>query len=330
MPMTRRDVGRWAAGTFAASLLPSAASRASFAADEPGPPPIIDTHQHLWDLDRLKPPWLDSARPVLRQAYTTREYLEATRGLGVVGSVYMEVDVDPKQHVDEATTIVALCRGGKAPTKAAVIGGRPASDGFAAYVARFRKDPEVKGVRQVLHSGETPAGFCLRPEFVRGIKLLGEAGLCFDLCLRPAELGDGVALVDRCPATRFIIDHCGNADSNAFRKGAPVTPSHDPEVWKRDMAALAKRSHVVCKISGVIARAPKEGTVEALAPIVNHCLDSFGPDRVMFGGDWPVCLQGSTYRGWVEALRTIVAGRPRVDQRKLWHDNAARFYGLAG
>jgi len=265
----------------------------------------------------------------MHHTYMTREYLEATRGLNVVQAVYMEVDVAPSQHDEEATTIVALCRSGKAPTRSAVIGGRPASDGFAAYLARFRQFPEVKGVRQVLHGGETPPGFCLRPEFVRGVRMLGATGLRYDLCLRPGELGDGVKLVDLCPDTRFIVDHCGNADAKAFMKRSDASaPSHDPEAWKRGMAALAKRSHVVCKISGVIASAPKEGQLESLVPIVNHCLDTFGPDRVVFGGDWPVCLQGSSYRGWVEALRTIVSGRSLADRRKLWHDNAARYYGL--
>jgi L-fuconolactonase len=330
MGTTRREVLRWATGAMVATGLDATRSHAgALEPDDAGPLPIVDTHQHLWDLDRVRPPWLSSAKDVLRRAYTTREYLEATKGLNVVQAVYMEVDVDPKQHVEEASVVVALCREGKSPTKSAVIGGRPASDGFDAYVARFRQSPEVKGVRQVLHSSETPAGYCLRPAFVRGVRTLGEAGLRYDLCLRPAELGDGVKLVDLCPGTRFIVDHCGNADPKAFQKRRDGSaPSHDPEAWKRAMEVLAKRPNVVCKISGVIASAPKEGQVDALAPVVNHCLDSFGPDRVMFGGDWPVCLQGNTYRGWVEALRGIVSSRPRVDQRKLWHDNAVRFYVL--
>ena len=330
MGTTRREILSRAAGFLLATGLGTQRARASaLAPDDTGPLPIIDTHQHLWDLQRNSPAWLKSASGVLHHTYMTREYLEATKGLNVVQAVYMEVDVAPGQHVEEATTIVALCREGKAPTRSAVIGGRPASEEFGAYLARFRQFPEVKGVRQVLHGGETPPGFCLRSEFVRGIQALGRAGLRFDLCLRPSELGDGVKLVDQCPETRFIVDHCGNADPKAFGKRADGSaPSHDPEAWKRGMAALAKRPGVMCKISGVIASAPKEGQVESLVPVIDHCLDTFGPDRVMFGGDWPVCLQGNSYRGWVEALRTIVSGRPLADQRKLWHDNAARFYGL--
>jgi L-fuconolactonase len=330
MGTTRREVLRRGAGALVAAV-PGTWSAGAFplVPDDTGPLPIVDTHQHMWDLARLCPPWIQSATGILHRTYMTGEYLEATKGLNVVQAVYMEVDDAPEQHVEEATSIVALCRAGKAPTRSAVIGGRPASEGFGDYLARFRQMPEVKGVRQVLHASETPSGFCLRPEFVRGVRRLGAAGLRYDLCLRPAELGDGVKLVDLCPDTRFIVDHCGNADPKAFLETGAAAPSHDPEAWKRAMAALAGRANVVCKISGIIASAPQVGTVDSLVPIVNHCLDSFGPDRVMFGGDWPVCLMGSSYRGWVEALRTIVSGRPRADQRKLWRDNAVRFYGLS-
>lgn len=320
--MTRRQ----ALGALGASLL-AARPSAGPAAEEF---PIIDTHQHLWDRSRLRLPWLAGAADVLRRNYTTADYVEATRGLNVVKAVYMEVDVQPSQLDDEAAMILALCREGAAPTKAAVLGGRPASCDFAAYLDRFARDPAFRGVRQVLHSSETPRGYCLRDDFVRGVRVLGERGLSFDLCLRPAELDDGVTLVERCPDTRFVLDHCGNADPYAFlKRGGDARPSHDPEEWKRQIDRLAGSGNVVCKISGVVARARKGWTPDDLAPVVNFCLDRFGPDRVVFGGDWPVCLLGASYRGWVEALRAIVANRPAADQKKLWHDNAARFYRLA-
>jgi predicted TIM-barrel fold metal-dependent hydrolase len=92
------------------------------------------------------------------------------------------------------------------------------------------------------------------------------------------------------------------------------------------MAALADRDNVVCKISGIVARAPKNWTPAELAPIINYCLDRFGPNRVMFGGDWPVCKLGASYRQWVDGLKAVIADRPLVQQKKLLHDNAAAFY----
>ena len=289
--------------------------------------PIVDTHQHLWDLSRIRPPWLREGNPLARD-HTTREYLAATKGLHVVKAVYMEIAVAEADLVAEAEQIAALCESGKTPTVAAVIGGRPASDGFADYLARFKDRPCVKGVRQIVHRRRAPRHPCLEPAFVRGIRLLGEVGLSFDLCVGPAELLDGARLVAQCPDTRFVVTHCGNADPKAFRPSPTAKPSHEPDLWRRGMDALAKQPNTICKISGIVARVPKEWSADDLAPIVNHCLDAFGPDRVVFGSDWPVCTRGAPLRAWVEALRAIVRSRPEAEQRKLLHDNAVRFYRL--
>jgi L-fuconolactonase len=94
------------------------------------------------------------------------------------------------------------------------------------------------------------------------------------------------------------------------------------------MDLLAARKNTICKISGIIARVPKEWNAEDLAPIVNHCLDTFGPDRVIFGSDWPVCLLGAPLKEWVAALRQIIAERPAEEQQKVMAENATAFYKL--
>jgi L-fuconolactonase len=282
------------------------------------PSPIWDTHQHLWDLERFRLPWLAGA-PALDRSFLMADYEAATAGLDLAGTIYMEVDVAPEQLAAEAEAVLAVCERGDTPMVAAVIGGRPAAPGFEEYLRRFRDHPRLKGVRQVLHGPATPPGTCLQPEFVRGIRRLGELGLSFDVCVRAAELGDAVRLVDACPATRFILDHCGNPDVQA----------PDLRQWRDDLAALAARGHVVCKVSGIVAAA-KPGAWRAadLAPVVDHVLAEFGPDRVMFGGDWPVCTLAATFREWVEALRWIVRDRADGERRKLFHDNAVAFYGV--
>jgi L-fuconolactonase len=283
--------------------------------------PIIDTHQHLWDLDRFKLTWMTPGEAPLGRSYRTADYAEATARLGVVKSIYMEVDVAPDEQVAEAEYVLGLIREARTPMVAAVISGRPSSDGFAAYLDRFRAEPAIKGVRQVLHVPSTPAGYCLDPAFVRGIRELGKRGLSFDLCMRSPELGDAARLIDACPDTRFILDHCGNE--------SVLSKDHAP--WKRLVDQIAsKGDRVVCKVSGIVASAKGHPWSEDdLAPVVNHVLDAFGPSRVMFGGDWPVCTLAATYRRWVEALRAMVKDRPEDQRRKLFHDNAARFYGLA-
>jgi predicted TIM-barrel fold metal-dependent hydrolase len=289
---------------------------------------IIDTHQHLWDLSNFRLDWLKN-HPTLGKSFVMEDYLKAVGELAagtdqlsparVVRAVYMEVNVAPEQQQAEADHLIEICKSGKTPTVAAVVSGRPASEGFAAYVRPFKDSPYIKGIRQVLHGPETPAGFCLDRRFIAGIRLLGELGLSFDLCMRPAELPDATRLIDACPDTRFILDHCGNADVKA----------KDRTQWQKDMADLARRKNVVGKVSGIVASAlPGKWTPDDLAPIVNHTLEVFGPDRVMFGGDWPVCTRAATFRQWVDALRTIVRERKDEEQRKLFHDNAARFYRL--
>lgn len=304
--MDRRD--------FLVTAAAAAVAAGPAAADEPMP--IIDTHQHLWDLRKFRLPWLVKGS-ALDRSYVMADYLAATRGLNVVQAVYAEVDVDPKQQQEEADELVALCKKGDAPTKAAMISGRPADDGFARYVRPFAKSPYVKGLRQVLHGPGTRAGYCLDKKFVGGVQLLGELGLRFDLCMRHAELPDAVRLIDACKDTSFVLDHLGNPNLR------------DHEQWKKDVATVARRKNVVCKVSGIVASAtPGKWSAADLAPVVNHVLAEFGPDRVMFGGDWPVCLTVATYAQWVAALKQIVRDRRAAEQRKLFHDNAVAFYGL--
>jgi predicted TIM-barrel fold metal-dependent hydrolase len=280
--------------------------------------PIIDTHQHLWDLKKIKLAWVKENDP-LAHSFTPVEYAEATKGLNVVKSVYMEVDVIPEQQQMEVDYVIDLCKSGKTTMVAAVVSGRPASEAFEKYARQFKGSPYVKGIRQVIHVDSTPPGYCLKKEFIKGVQLLGELGLSYDICIRPEELGDAAKLVDECPGTRFILDHCGNGK----------VPSKDRTQWKKDMELLGKKKNLVSKVSGIVASAEKgKWTADDLAPLVNHTIECFGWDRVMFGGDWPVCTLAATYKQWVEALKEIVKNRTPAEQKKLFHDNAAKFYGL--
>ena len=282
--------------------------------------PIIDTHQHLWDLKKFKLAWVKEGDE-LAHSHTPVEYAEATKGLNVVKAVYMEVDVVPEQQQAEADYLVELCKSGKTPTVAAVVSGRPASESFEKYVRPFKDSPYIKGIRQVIHVDTTPAGYCLKKEFIKGVQLLGDLGLSYDICIRPGELGDAAKLVDACLGTRFILDHCGNGNVKAS--------AADRAQWKKDMEALGKKKNLVAKVSGIVASADKgKWSADDLAPLVNHTIECFGWDRVMFGGDWPVCTLAATYKQWVDALKEIVKDRTEVKRRKLFHDNAAKFYGL--
>jgi L-fuconolactonase len=331
MDITRRQFSAQAAA--AATALAAAPQLTAMDAPVTASEPIVDCHQHLWDLAKFKLPWIKPGT-LLGRSYVMKDYLSAIEGTGIKHAVYMEVDVDPAQQQAEAEHLVEICKSGAAPTIAAVVSGRPAADGFAGYVKQFRGSRYIKGIRQVLHGGGTPAGFCLGESFVRGVRLLGELGLSFDLCLRPAEIADGAKLAEKCPDTRLILDHCGNSDPKAFFPAgdprlAAIQPDHAADAWRRDIERLAAQPNIICKISGIVARVPTPWSADDLAPIVNHCLDVFGPDRVVFGSDWPVCLNGAPLAEWVKVLRQIIATRPEGVRRKLLFENAVRLYRLS-
>jgi L-fuconolactonase len=287
--------------------------------------PIIDTHQHLWDLGKFKLTWV---RPPLDRSFTTKDYLEAGRGLSIVQAVYMEVAVPPGQRQEEAEYAIELCKEPQSLTCGAVIAGQPGEDDFEPYIRRFKDSPYIKGVRGSFASVEQMTD----RKVIRNLRLLGDLGLRFDLNVPPAFLAAGARLVERCPDTRFILDHCGNVDPVAFfppGRTAPRPPQHAPEQWKADMNRVAACDNIICKISGVVDNVPGYAlTADDLAPVVNYCLDAFGPDRAVFAGDWPVCLLGMPLRNWVEVLKEVVAGRPEKEQRKLFHGNAVGFYAL--
>ena len=290
---------------------------------------IVDTHQHLWDLDRFSLPWLSTVPAFLNRSFHLSDYLAATRGLNVVKAIYLEVDVEPAQQTDEARFVTSICRDPKHPTVGGVISGLPESRVFKRYIDQFKDNTHIKGLRRLMES--TPAGFCLQPQFVRSVQYLGELGKHFEITIQPTQLSDALGLVTRCPEVRFVIDHCGTADPKAFlseQARGGQEPLHDAQRWKAGMSRLADQSNTVCKISGIVANAPAGWETEQLAPVVDHCLDAFGPDRVMFGGDWPACLLGARLDQWVNALREIVAARPAGQQRRLFHDNAIGFYRL--
>jgi L-fuconolactonase len=178
--------------------------------------------------------------------------------------------------------------------------------------------PRVKGVRRLLQ-GETDPALCLRPEFVRGVRLLPEFGFSFDICIKHHQLAPAAELVRQCPETSFILDHIGKPDI-----------AHDlREPWRAKIRALAELPNVVCKVSGMVTEADHQGwSSDDLAPYVAHVLEVFGEDRVLFGGDWPVVLMASSYARWVEALDTLTAQIPDAARRKLWSNNARRVYRL--
>jgi L-fuconolactonase len=154
---------------------------------------------------------------------------------------------------------------------------------------------------------------------VRGVQILPEYGLSFDICILHHQLMEHVELVRRCPETSFVLDHIAKPDMK----------HHPREPWWTEIAQMAALPNVVCKVSGIPNEADWERwTIDDVRPYIERVLEVFGEDRVMYGGDWSVVLLASTYKRWYETVERVTESLSDAARRKLWADNARRFYRL--
>ena len=279
---------------------------------------IIDTHLHIWDTHRLRYPWLDNST-ALNRPHTIREYQQVTSGLPVTRMVFLQCDCDPVQRKDEIAYVKESAE--LDPRIEAIVPFAPIESGSAVQpeLEALAADPMIKGVRRLLQ-GESDVAYCLRPDFVRGVQLLGGAGLHFEICINHRQMESAVELVRRCPETRFILDHIGKP---AIKDGV-LSP------WREQIAALAELPNVWCKVSGMVTEADHaHWTIDDLRPYADVVFDRFGFDRVMYGSDWPVATLASTYGRWLETLEALTADCSDDERDRLFQRNAVAFYRLA-
>ncbi len=280
--------------------------------------PIIDAHVHLWDPSHFRISWLDGI-PLLDKPYGVADYRAHTMDVAIEGIVYVEVDVNAHYALLEASW--AADRAREDTLLLGVVAHAPLEYGerVRAYLdALTALGPRIKGVRRIVQD-ELDEQFSLQPDFVRGTQLLADYGLSCDICIRHNQLVAINELVRVCPDTAFILDHLGKPDIK----------EHKLDPWREQIQEVASHPNVVCKVSGMVTEADTQHwTLDDLAPYVTHVLDVFGEDRVVFGGDWPVALQATGYARWIEALDTLTAHLSPQVKRKLWAENARRFYRL--
>jgi predicted TIM-barrel fold metal-dependent hydrolase len=277
---------------------------------------IVDTHQHLWDLDLFGYKWLASL-PQLNRSFRMPDYLAAAQGLNVVKSVHLEADVDELYMLDETRHLLALADQPDNPLEGVVACGRPESEDFNSYLDKIAGHAKLKGIRRVLHTQPDEVG--QGSTFIKNVRALSGYGLSFDICVLARQLPIAINLISRCSDVIFILDHCG----------VPQVKEKNLDPWRSYITEIASFPNVSCKISGLVAYAdPQRWKAEDLQPFVEHTIASFGWDRVLFGSDWPVCTLSASYRQWVEALQTITQRAGEINQKKLFHDNAVRVYRL--
>jgi predicted TIM-barrel fold metal-dependent hydrolase len=278
--------------------------------------PLLDTHQHLVYPEQQSYAWMENAPALRGRAFTLGDYRELVAGRGVAGSIFMEVDA--VDYRSESRMIARLAGVPGSGVLGQIASCRPEADtGFEAWLDEGGS-LGVVGYRRILH--ETTDDVSESETFRANVRRIGARGLSFDMCFLARQLPIAVALARACPETRLVMDHCGVPDIGG---GAW-------ESWHAGMTALAAEPNVVAKLSGVFAYvAPGAASLGNVAPWVEAVIAAFGPDRCLWGSDWPVCtVKGGTLPDWIDAFRAILGGCSEAEQHAMAHGTAEAVYGV--
>lgn len=277
--------------------------------------PILDCHQHLIYPDRFTYSWTDGIPQLAGRAFTYDDYLRGIEGRGEVRAIFMETAPDDPHWQDESRFVMDLADAPDSIIDGLILNCRPESEeDFDAYIDSVRHDKLV-GFRRILHV--MPDELSQQPRFVENVRKLAGDDLTFDLCLLARQLPLGVELVRRCPNVQFVLDHCG----------VPNIAGGELDPWRKHIGELAACENVACKISGVLAYcAPESADAQTVRPYVEHCIECFGWDRVVWGSDWPVVCMTSDLPNWIDVSRQLVASESEEHQHRLFHRNAERIY----
>ena len=280
---------------------------------------LIDTHQHLILRDRIGYAWTGEF-PILAGDFTRADYAGLVAGTGVRATIFMETGVDDADYQAEARMVAGMV--GAAVGGVAMLGQiasiRPEFDaGFDAWLEEAR-GLKVVGFRRILHV--VPDDVSLTETFRANLRKIGRAGYPFDLNFLSRQLVPiGVPLLKACPDQPFILDHCG----------VPDVAGGDWEVWKAGIAAVAAFPNVVVKLSGITTYcAPGTASVALVRPYVEYLLEAFGPDRMLWGGDWPVVNLGAGLPEWIRMTGELLAGLSEDERAAIGTGTARRVYGV--
>jgi predicted TIM-barrel fold metal-dependent hydrolase len=278
--------------------------------------PLLDTHQHLVYPDRQSYAWTANAPALAGRRFGLDDYRALTEGAGIGGTIFMEVDA--LDWRGEAEMIAALAAEPGSGILGMIASCRPETDdGFEAWLDEGPR-LGVVGYRRILH--ETTDDVSQTETFRANVRKIGARGLPFDMCFLARQLPIARDLARACEDTHFVLDHCGVPDI----AGGGLDP------WRGYVRDLAAMPNVVAKLSGVFAYvAPGEARLNTVRPYVDHVIDCFGPDRCLWGSDWPVVnVKGGDLPTWIAAYREILSGFSDADQRAVAHGTAERVYRL--
>ena len=273
----------------------------------------IDAHQHFWLYNSLEYAWIDNSMAILRRNFLPNDLAGELKSAGFDGSIAVQA----RQSLEETRWLLELA--GKSASIVGVVGwiDLQAPD-VRSQLKPLVHNPKLVGVRHIVQS-EPDEGFLLRPDFLRGISILEEFDLAYDLLIYTRHLPVAIEFVQKFPRQRFVVDHLAK----------PPIKGGKLDSWAQGFRDLAKFPNVHCKVSGLVTEADWQGwTPDQIRPCLDAAFESFGPERLMIGSDWPVCLVAASYTTVIQLARDYIAARSPQSLSAVLGGNAARFYGL--
>ena len=273
----------------------------------------IDAHQHFWQLGRFEYPWMPPEPSALRQDFLPERLERILKRNRFEGSVAVQATHSPGETrwLLDLAEANAFVRG--------VVGWVDLTDPrLGDTLDELQRRPRFKGVRHQVHD-EPDDNWLLRADVLAGLGELARRGLPYDLLLRPQHLPCAPRVAERVPELRMVIDHIAK----------PAITAGLMEPWARDMETASKLPQVYCKLSGMITEAdPKRWKADDLRPYVAHVMSLFGPDRLMFGSDWPVCTLAGTWKETLAAFTQSIGAQGMEAREKMLGETAQKFYRI--
>jgi len=285
--------------------------------------PIIDTHLHIWDMQRLKYSAFEG-HPIFGKTYHIEDYQKECEGLNIEAMVFLEcyADFDEKggQYLEEIEFVEdSALRDSRIK---GIVPMAPVEWGARVEpLLQTMQDrhPMVNGIRRIMEFDDDPRALTLSKEFIEGVNLLEKFDWHFEINVNYTQMDIIREFVQHIPNVRMILDHCGKP---GIKEGAI-------DQYRNDIQELAQHPNVWIKLSDLPAYADQEHwTDEDLKPYIDATFDTFGFDRTLFAGDWPICLQATSMKRWVDTLDRALVGVDEQDARKFYRDNANQFYRL--
>ncbi len=275
---------------------------------------LIDSHHHLWKYSADQYDWISDEMSVLRHDFLAPQLNQVARDSGVDGFV----SVQARQTVQETADLLAIAAA--EPMIRGVVGWVPLADaGVGKILEQFAESEHFKGVRHVVQD-EADDRFILGEDFNRGVALLKDHGLVYDILVFARQLAASIEFVDRHPQQPMVLDHIAKPT---------IRGSDFDTAWERELRELARREQVSCKFSGVVTEVrDSTWSIDAIRPYWDVALEAFTPQRLMFGSDWPVCLLRSQYADWLETVRQLASELSPQEQAGFFSGNAIRSYHL--